>query len=129
MRSHQKFTAITSAAILALSLLAATTESAKAASYQVSTLSGQGGAGEFSHPRGISVAPSGEVFIADTDNYAIKKIETNTVTIKGTPIGAKMAICNTFTAKYKRAAEPMVLESKKNAEPVLYDQNPKRFSK
>ncbi len=49
----------------------------------------------------------------------IKKIETNTVTIKGTPIGAKIAICNTLTARYKRAAEPMVLDNKKNAEPVL----------
>ena len=79
MRSHHKFTAICTAAILALSLLTVMTESAKAASYQVSKLSGQGGAGEFSNPRGISVAPSGEVFIADTDNYAIKKIATNGV--------------------------------------------------
>jgi sugar lactone lactonase YvrE len=45
----------------------------------VSTLSGQGGSGEFSHPRGISVAPNGEVFVADTGNYAIKKIATNGV--------------------------------------------------
>jgi len=79
MRSHHKFTAITSAVILSVSLLTVTAESAKAASYQVSTLSGQGGAGEFSNPRGISVAPSGEVFIADTDNFAIKKIATNGV--------------------------------------------------
>ena len=77
MRSHRKFTAISTAAILSLSLLTATTQSAKAATNQVSKLSGQGGAGEFSNPRGISVAPSGEVFIADTDNYAIKKIATN----------------------------------------------------
>jgi streptogramin lyase len=79
MRSHPKLTAITSVAILSLSLLTATTQSANAASNQVSTLSGQGGAGEFTNPRGISVAPSGEVFIADTDNYAIKKIATNGV--------------------------------------------------
>ena len=79
MRSHHKLTAITSAVILSVSLLTVTAESAKAASYQVSTLSGQGGAGEFSNPRGISVAPSGEVFIADTDNFAIKKIATNGV--------------------------------------------------
>jgi hypothetical protein len=79
MSSHRKFTAITSAVILSLTLLTVTTESAKAASYQVSTLSGQGGAGEFSNPRGISVAPSGEVFVADTDNFAVKKIATNGV--------------------------------------------------
>jgi hypothetical protein len=79
MRSHHKLTAITSVAILSLSLLTVTTQSAKAASNQVSILSGQGGAGELSNPRGISVAPSGEVFIADTDNYAIKKIATNGV--------------------------------------------------
>jgi streptogramin lyase len=43
----------------------------------VSTLSGQGGAGEFTNPRGISVAPSGEVFIANTDGFSIKKIATD----------------------------------------------------
>ena len=43
----------------------------------------------------------------------------NTVKPNGTPMGAKMAICNTLTAKYTRAAEPMVLENKKKAEPVL----------
>ena len=74
MRSHHKFTAITSVAILSLSLLTVTTQSAKAALNQVSILSGQGGAGEFTNPRGISVAPSGEVFIADTDSFSIKKI-------------------------------------------------------
>lgn len=79
MRSHNKLTAITSVAILSLSLLTVTTQSAKAALNQVSILSGQGGAGEFTNPRGISVAPSGEVFIADPDNFAIKKIATNGV--------------------------------------------------
>ena len=79
MRSHQKLTAITSVAILSLSLLTVTTQSAKAALNQVSILSGQGGAGEFTNPRGISVAPSGEVFIADPESFAIKKITTNGV--------------------------------------------------
>lgn len=79
MRPHHKFTAIATVAILATSLLTFATQSANAASNQVSTLSGQGGAGEFSTPRGISVAPNGEVFVADTDNYAIKKIATNGV--------------------------------------------------
>ena len=79
MRPHHKFTAIAAVAILTTSLLTVTTQSANAASFQVSKISGQGGAGEFSQPRGISVAPSGEVFIADTDNYAIKKIATNGV--------------------------------------------------
>ena len=77
MRSHHKLTAITSVAILSLSLLTVTTQSAKAALNQVSILSGQGGAGEFTNPRGISVAPSGEVFIANTDGYSIKKIATD----------------------------------------------------
>jgi sugar lactone lactonase YvrE len=53
------------------------TQQAQAASYEVSTLSGQGGAGEFASPSGISVAPNGEVFVADTDHFAIKKIATN----------------------------------------------------
>ena len=79
MRPHHKFTAIAAVAILTTSLLTVTTQSANAATNQVSKLSGQGGAGEFSQPRGISVAPSGEVFVADTDNYAIKKIATNGV--------------------------------------------------
>jgi hypothetical protein len=79
MRSHRKVTAITTSVILSLSFLTATTQSAKAASYPVTKLSGQGGAGVFAGPRGISVAPSGEVFVADSDNYAIKKIATNGV--------------------------------------------------
>ena len=61
MRPHHKFTAIAAVAILTTSLLTVTTQSANAATNQVSKLSGQGGAGEFSQPRGISVAPSGEV--------------------------------------------------------------------
>jgi sugar lactone lactonase YvrE len=77
MRNHHKLTAVATTAILALSLLSVTTQSAKAASYQVSTLSGQGGAGEFSNPSGVSVGFAGEVYVADTDNYAIKKIEVN----------------------------------------------------
>jgi len=66
-----------SAVLLSLSLLTMTTQSAAAASYDVSTLSGQGGAGEFNQPRGISVAPNGEVYIADSQNYAVKKISTD----------------------------------------------------
>ena len=77
--SHHKFTAVFSAAFLSLSLLTVTTQSAAAATYEVSTLSGQGGAGEFNQPRGLSVAPNGEVYIADPNNFAIKKISTNGV--------------------------------------------------
>jgi hypothetical protein len=46
-------------------------------------------------------------------------MEMKTVTTKGTPMGAKIAIWSTLTAKYNLAAEPMVLDNKKNAEPVL----------
>jgi hypothetical protein len=77
MRSHHKFTAAISTAILSFSLLAVTTQSAKAATNQVSISSGQGSGGDFLNPRGISVAPSGEAFIADSDNFAIKKIAAN----------------------------------------------------
>ena len=75
MRSHHKFTAAITTAILSVSLLTVTTQSAKAATNQVSKLSGQGGAGVFSNPSGVSVGFAGEVYVADTDNYAIKKIE------------------------------------------------------
>ncbi len=77
MRSHHKFTAAITTAILSVSILTVTTQSAKAATNQVSILSGQNTASEFLNPRGISVAPSGEVFVADSENYAIKKIATN----------------------------------------------------
>jgi len=77
MRSHRKFTAITTSVILSLSFLTATTQSAKAASNQVSILSGQSGTGDFLNPRAVSVAPNGDVYVADSENYAIKKIATN----------------------------------------------------
>ena len=77
MRSHQKLTAITSVAILSLSLLTVTTQSAKAALNEVSILSGQSGTGDFLNPRAVSVAPNGDVYVADSENYAIKKIATN----------------------------------------------------
>jgi hypothetical protein len=77
MRSHRKFTAITTSVILSLSFLTVTTQSAKAASYQVSILSGQSGTGDFLNPRAVSVAPNGDVYVADSENYAIKKIATN----------------------------------------------------
>lgn len=79
MRPHHKFTAIASVAILTTSLLTVMTQHAQAASYEVSTLSGQGGAGEFAEPSGLSVGFDGEVYVADTDNFAIKKIATNGV--------------------------------------------------
>ena len=79
MRPHHKFTAIAAVAILTTSLLTVTTQSANAATNQVSKLSGQGGAGEFSQPHGLSVGFGGEVYVADTDNFAIKKIEPNGV--------------------------------------------------
>jgi streptogramin lyase len=79
MRDKGRLTAITTAVILSLSFLTATTQSAKAASNQVSILSGQARAGDFLNPRGISVAPSGEVFVADSNNFAIKKISTDGV--------------------------------------------------
>jgi sugar lactone lactonase YvrE len=77
MRPHHKFTAIATVAILTTSLLTFANQSANAASNQVSILSGQGGAGEFSSPQGLSVGPDGDVYVADTDNFAIKKIEAN----------------------------------------------------
>lgn len=77
MRSHHKFTAAITTAILSVSILTVTTQSAKAATNQVSILSGQNTASEFLNPRGISVAPNGDVFVADTDNFAIKKISTS----------------------------------------------------
>jgi sugar lactone lactonase YvrE len=77
MRPLHKITAIAAVAIFTTSLLTVTTQSASAASNQVSILSGQGGAGEFSNPSGVSVGFAGEVYVADTDNYAIKKIEVN----------------------------------------------------
>ena len=46
-------------------------------------------------------------------------MEIKTVTTNGTPMGAKIAIWSTLTAKYNRAAEPIVLDNKKNADPVL----------
>jgi sugar lactone lactonase YvrE len=79
MRPLHKFTAIAAVAILTTSLLTVTTQSANAASNQVSILSGQGGASDFLNPRGVSVAPSGEVFVADTDNFSIKRIATSGV--------------------------------------------------
>ena len=77
MRPHHKFTAIAAVAILTTSLLTVTTQSANAATNQVSISSGQKGTGDFLNPRGISVAPSGEVFVADSDNFSIKKISTS----------------------------------------------------
>jgi hypothetical protein len=61
MRSHRKFTAITTSVILSLSFLTATTQSAKAASNQVSILSGQARAGDFLNREQFRLLRSGEV--------------------------------------------------------------------
>ena len=47
---------------------------ASAEVFPVSTLGGQGGAGIFSNPSGVSVAPDGIVYVADQDRFKIKKI-------------------------------------------------------
>jgi sugar lactone lactonase YvrE len=79
MRTNHKFTAIFSVALLSILLLTASTQSVKAATNQVSILSGQGGAGEFSNPSGVSVAPDGTVYVADRENFEIKRVVSGKV--------------------------------------------------
>ena len=107
MRSHHKFTAAITTAILSVSLLTVTTQSAKAATNQVSILSGQNTASEFLNPRGISVAPNGDVFVADTDNFSLKKISTSgTVTLlakRGVRVDGNTE--ETFCGVYAKSSE------------------------
>ena len=42
----------------------------------IGTTNGTGGAARFSAPSGLAVSSSGEVFVADTDNHAIRKVTT-----------------------------------------------------
>ena len=72
-----RFTAIALVVFLSVSLLTVSTQQARAASFEVSLLSGQGGAGEFAEPNGLAVGFEGEVYVADTDNFVIKKIAAN----------------------------------------------------
>ena len=127
MRSHRKFTAITTSVILSLSFLTATTQSAKAASYPVTKLSGQGGAGDFSQPNGVSVGFGGEVYVADTDNFAIKKIAPNgviSVFAKGT-VRDDTWTDESFCSVYVSNANEVWASNCNNTKVFRYDPNGK----
>ena len=52
-----------------------------------------------------------------------------TVNQNGIPNSSKRRSCNTFATKNKRNAAPIVLDSKKNEAPVLYEYLPNLSSK
>jgi sugar lactone lactonase YvrE len=105
--------------------LTVTTQSANAATNQVSILSGQGGAGEFSSPQGISVGPDGEVYVADMDNFAIKKIAKNGVV----SVFAKRAVREdgnadeSFCGVYVRNVNQIWASNCINSKVFRYDRN------
>lgn len=127
MRSHQKLTAAITTAILSVSLLTVTTQSAKAASYEVTTLSGQGGAGEFSSPHGLSVGPDGEVYVADLDNFAIKKIAVNGVISVFAKTAAKEDgdVSESFCSVFVRNVNEIWASNCVNSKVFRYDQSGK----
>ncbi len=125
MRSHHKFTAAITTAILSVSILTVTTQSAKAATNQVSILSGQGGSGDFASPHGISVAPNGEVFVADTDHFAIKKISASGVisTFATLNVSLHSDMNNAYCSVFVRTNDEIWASNCNNTKIYRYDRN------
>ena len=125
MRPLHKFTAIAAVAILTTSLLTVTTQSANAASNQVSILSGQGGAGEFSSPHGLSISPGGEVYVADTEHFAIKKIAANgaITTFASLNVSVRGDGNNAFCSVFVRTNDEIWASNCNNTKIYRYDRN------
>ena len=92
-----KNTTIAGVLLIALSLGLLTTAVALAAAGEISTVAGTGTAGfsgdagpaasaQLSLPKGVAVDSSGNLFIADTGNHRIRKVDTsgNISTVAGT---------------------------------------------
>ena len=78
MRVYKRIASSALALGLSFSLLPTGLQSAAASTY-VSLFSGQGGAGEFNNPTGVTVASDGTIYIADRGNFRIKKIVDDVV--------------------------------------------------
>ena len=92
--------------ILSLANTVAHLPASSANSFVVSTLSGNGGAGIFNAPTGVSVSPDGSVYVADQKNFQIKKIVGESVSIFATaPNAAAQETSNSFCSVYVKSAE------------------------
>ena len=122
MRTHHKFTAIFSVAVLSISLLTVSVQSAKAATNQVSILSGQGGAGEFTNPSGVSVAPDGSVYVADRENFEIKRVVSGKVTtFARTAPTADGNVLNSFCGVYAKSSDEIWASNCENSKVHKYN--------
>jgi sugar lactone lactonase YvrE len=81
-------------------------QEASANTLLVSTLSGTGGAGVFNNPSGVSVSPDGVVYVADQENFQIKKIVGDSISVFATaPNPAALETANSFCSVYVKTAD------------------------
>lgn len=94
-----------SAIVLGPSLMVSI-QSASAENLVVSTLSGTGGAGIFNNPSGVSVSPDGIIYVADQENFQIKKIVGDNISVFATaPNPAALQTANSFCSVYVKSAD------------------------
>ena len=79
---------------------------ASAESLVVSTLSGTGGAGIFNNPSGVSVSPDGTIYVADQENFQIKKIVGDNISVFATaPNPTALQTANSFCSVYVKSVD------------------------
>lgn len=108
---------ITTTPLLPLQLASANTQI-------VSTLSGTGGAGIFNNPSGVSVSPDGTIYVADQENFQIKKIVGENISVFATaPNPTALQTANSFCSVYVKSADEIFASDCINSKVYKYSKS------
>lgn len=111
-------------ALLVASLSTIPFQHATAEALTVSTLSGRGGAGTFSFPTSVSVSPDGSIYVADKDNFQIKKIVGAVVSVFATTaVGPYLDLENSFCGVYVKSVDEIFAKDCKDSKVFKYNKN------
>ena len=92
--------------------------------FNVSTLSGKGGIGQFARPSGLAISPDGTVYVADTDSFKIKKIVGQTVSdFVVSPATSRIHTDNSFCGVFVKNADEIFASDCRNFKVYKYNKS------
>jgi streptogramin lyase len=92
--------------------------------FTVSTLSGKGGIGEFARPSGVAISPDGTIYVADQDNFKIKKIVGQTVSVFAVSTStSKISTDNSFCSVFVKSVDEIFASDCRNFKVYKYNKS------